>query len=109
MLIGVAGPVANFVLAFVLMLGYFGWINEVPAVEVKTATVEWVTPGSAAAQAGIEPGDILRRVAGVDNPDWENVYYRFKLNANQMIPVTVERAGKTRATELSRSRRGQRR
>jgi membrane-associated protease RseP (regulator of RpoE activity) len=35
MLIGVAGPVANFILAFVLMVGYFGWINEVPAVEVK--------------------------------------------------------------------------
>jgi regulator of sigma E protease len=93
-LIGAAGPVANFVLAFVLMVGYFGWINEVPAIEIKTATVEWVTPGSAAAQAGIEPGDILRRVAGVDNPDWENIYYRFKLNANQTVPVTVERGGK---------------
>jgi regulator of sigma E protease len=95
MLISAAGPVANFILAFVLMFAYFGWINEVPAVEIKSATVEWVTPGSAAAQAGIEPGDILRSVAGVNNPDWENVYYRFKLNANQVIPVTVERAGKT--------------
>ena len=94
-LIGVAGPVANFVLAFVLMVGYFGWINEVPAVEVRSTTVEWVTPGSAAAQAGIEPGDILRRVAGIDNPSWENVYERLKLNANQNVPVTVERVGQT--------------
>jgi regulator of sigma E protease len=31
MLISVAGPSANFVLAFVLMLGYFSWVNEVPA------------------------------------------------------------------------------
>ena len=30
MLIGVAGPVSNFVLAFVLMLVYFNFINEVP-------------------------------------------------------------------------------
>ena len=95
MLIGAAGPTANFVLAFVLMLGYFGWINEVPAVEVKSTTVEWVTPGSPAAQAGIEPGDILRRVAGADNLDWEKVYDRFKLNANQTVPVTVERASQT--------------
>src|ERR1017187_10373322 len=94
MLIGVAGPVANFVLAFVLMVGYYGWINEVPAVEIKTSNVEWVTPGSAAAQAGIEPGDILRSVAGADNPDWEHIYYRFKLNVNQTVPVTVERDGK---------------
>ena len=95
MLIGVAGPTANFVLAFVLMVGYFGWNNEVPAVEVKSTTVEWVTPGSPAAQAGIEPGDILRSVAGADNPDWDKVFDRFMLNANQTVPVTVERAGKT--------------
>ena len=94
-LIGAAGPVANFVLAFVVMVGYYGWINEVPAVEIKTANVEWVIPGSAAAQAGIEPGDILRRVAGADNPDWEHIYYRLKLNANQTVPVTVDRASQT--------------
>jgi regulator of sigma E protease len=98
-LIGVAGPVANFVLAFVLMVAYFGWINEVPAFEVKSTTVEWVTPDSAAAQAGIMPGDILRRMAGIDNPSWENVYERFKLNADQNVPVTVERGGK--ALQLS--------
>ncbi len=44
MLIGVAGPVANFILAFALMVFYYGWVNEVPAVEVKTTTVEWVIP-----------------------------------------------------------------
>ncbi len=95
MLIGVAGPVANFILAFALMVGYYGWVNEVPAVEVKTTTVEWVIPGSAAAQAGIEPGDIFRSVAGDNNPDWEKIFYRIKLNANQNVPITVERAGKT--------------
>src|ERR1035437_11109003 len=44
MLIGLAGPTANFILAFVLMLFYYGWINEVPAVEVKDTAVEWVIP-----------------------------------------------------------------
>src|ERR1700744_3350524 len=33
MLIGVAGPTANFILAFVLMVFYFGWINEVPNIK----------------------------------------------------------------------------
>src|ERR1035441_3960224 len=54
MLIGLAGPSANFVLAFVLMVIYFGWINEVPS--IHPIVVEWVTDGSAAAQAGIETG-----------------------------------------------------
>jgi regulator of sigma E protease len=93
MLIGLAGPFSNFVLAFVLMAFYFGVFNEVPSVEVKTTTVEWVTPGSAAAQAGILPGDVLFRIDKADIPDWEKVYERLKLNANQVIPVTVNRGG----------------
>jgi regulator of sigma E protease len=95
MLIGLAGPTANFILAFVLMLFYYGWINEAPAVEVKDTAVEWVIPGSAAAQAGIQPGDIIRHFADANNPDWIQVLNSFQLNPNQTVPVTVERGGKT--------------
>jgi regulator of sigma E protease len=95
MLIGLAGPVANFILAFVLMVFYFGWINEVPSFEVKTTSVEWVVPGSAAAQAGLEPGDIIRHFDSVDNPTWDQVNQRAALNQNQTVPVTVDRGGKT--------------
>jgi regulator of sigma E protease len=94
MIIGFAGPAANFVLAVVLMIFYFGWINEVPTVQVKSTTVEWVTPGSAAAQAGIESGDIIRRFDSVDNPDWDQVYTHSKVNANQPVAMTVDRDGK---------------
>jgi regulator of sigma E protease len=93
MLIGFAGPAANFVLAFLLMVFYFGWINEVPSVEVKTTTIEWVTPGSAAAAAGLQPGDVFRQFDGVNNPDWDQIYTHTKVNANQWVPVTVERNG----------------
>jgi regulator of sigma E protease len=94
-LIGLAGPAANFVLALVLMVIYFGWVNEVPAVQVKTTTLEWVTPGSAAAQAGFQTGDLIRRFDRYDNPDWEKVFTSLKLNAGQTVPVTIERGGKT--------------
>jgi regulator of sigma E protease len=100
MLIGFAGPFANFVLAFVLMIFYYGWINEVPAVEVKTTTVEWVIPGSAAAQAGIQPGDTIRRFAEAANPDWEKVYERLNLDPNQTVPVTLERGGTILQTSM---------
>jgi regulator of sigma E protease len=95
MLIGFAGPFANFVLAFVLMVFYFGWLNEVPANQVKSTTVEWVTPGSAAAEAGFEAGDIIRHFDTVNNPNWEDIYDRDKLNPGQTVPVTVERGGAT--------------
>jgi regulator of sigma E protease len=94
MLIALAGPVANFILAFVLMVFYYGFINEVPAVEVKQPTVEWVTGGSAAAQAGIQPGDIVRHFESASDPTWETVYERAKLNPNQTVPVVIERDGK---------------
>jgi regulator of sigma E protease len=94
-LIGLAGPIANLILAFVLMFLYFTWINEVPSVQVKATTVEWVTPGSAAAQAGFQPGDIIRRFDAVDNPDWDQVYAHSELNVNQNVAVTVQRGAGT--------------
>jgi len=93
MLIGVAGPIANFVLAILLMVFYFGWINEVPSVEVKTTSIEWITPGSTAAQAGLQPGDVISQFDGVSNPDWDQIFTHAKMNANQWVPVTAYRNG----------------
>jgi regulator of sigma E protease len=98
MLIGAAGPVANFILAFVLMVFYFGWINEVPA--VNTVKLEWVTPGSTAALAGLEAGDIVRQFDGIDNPDWFSFNERARKDATQTVPVSVERNGKLVQTVL---------
>jgi regulator of sigma E protease len=95
MLIGVAGPVANFILAIVLMAFYYNFINEVPAVEIKETAVEWVIPGTPAAQAGIQPGDIIRHFADADNPSWNTVLEQMALNSNHTVPVTVGRNGKT--------------
>jgi regulator of sigma E protease len=95
MLIGVAGPTFNFLLTLSLMWFYFAFINEVPAATVKTTSVEWVTPGSAAATAGIETGDVIVSFDNIKNPDWEMVYDHIRLNANQMVPVAVERGGNT--------------
>jgi regulator of sigma E protease len=94
MLIGVAGPVANFILAFLLMVFYYNWINEVPKYEVTSSTVEWIVPGSPAAQAGMQPGDVIRHFDTVDNPDWMQVGTRASMNLNQTVPVTVDRSGK---------------
>src|SRR6516162_11279921 len=68
MLIGVAGPVANFILAFVLMVFYYGFINEVPQHQVTTANIEWVAPDSTAAQSGFRTGDLITSFDGVKNP-----------------------------------------
>jgi regulator of sigma E protease len=94
MIIGFAGPIANFILAIALMVFYFGWINEVPLSQVKTTSIEWVTPGSAAAQADLETGDTITSFDSVENPDWDAIFARTKLNANQTVSLSVERDGK---------------
>ena len=101
MLIGLAGPTVNLLLALVLMFVYYAFINEVPSVTVKDTVVEWVTPGSAAAEAGILTGDIVRSFGGVNNPAWEpQVYEQIKLNAGQYVPVVVDRGGQTLTLSL---------
>jgi regulator of sigma E protease len=91
MLIGVAGPAANFILAFVVMILYFGWINEVP--DLRNLTLEWVSPGSPAANAGFQPGDVLRQLGNVAHPDFESVVDATRNDSNQTLPVTVNRNG----------------
>ncbi len=100
MLIGLAGPAANFVLAFVAMAFYFGWINEVPAHDVKTTTVEWVVPGSAAAQAGIQSADVITQFDSVANPEWDQIFGRMSVDGNQTVPVKVERGGQEVALQM---------
>ncbi len=94
MLIGVAGPVANFILAFVLMAFYFAFINEVPLHETNSTSIEWVAADSQAAQAGFKPGDLVQRFGSVVNPDWEKIDEQANFNFSQTVPVTVERDGK---------------
>jgi regulator of sigma E protease len=90
------------------MVIYFGWINEVPS--VHPIVVEWVTDGSAAAQAGIETGDIIRNFASVDNPSWAQIEEDAIHDANQTVSVTVERGGKRipLALRLTSERNGKR-
>ncbi|MDR3750137.1 MAG: RIP metalloprotease RseP [Terracidiphilus sp.] len=99
MLIGVAGPTANFILAFVLMLCYFSFFNEVPA--LKTTVVEWVTDGSAAARAGLQPGDTILRFGNLDNPSMVQIENRARKSPNQTVPVLVERGGNSLSLALN--------
>src|SRR5438270_5607370 len=89
MLIGLAGPVANFILAFVLMFVYYHWINEVDKFMLPTSVVEWVAPDSSAAQAGFQTGDVITSFDGSKDPNWIQISTRAAMNLNQTVAVTV--------------------
>jgi regulator of sigma E protease len=99
-LIGLAGPVSNFLLALALMTGFYMMHNEVEAFRSQPANIDFVSAHTAAANAGLKAGDLITRFDGVYNPTWEQVSIRSAMNVGQMIPVDVKRDGETVNTQL---------
>ena len=99
MLIGVAGPASNFVLAFVLMFIYFAFLNEAPS--ARPPQLEWVTPGSVADQAGLKPGDSIESFSGVQNPDLGAMLEEMEASQGRTVPVAVSRGGQSLSLSLA--------
>lgn len=100
-LIGLAGPVANFLLALLLMTGFYMMHNEVEAFRSQAAIIDFVSDHTAAAAAGLKAGDLLTRFDSVANPTWEQVSIRAALNAGQTVPVEVKRDGQLISSQLA--------
>jgi regulator of sigma E protease len=92
-LIAVAGPSMNILLAIVLLTVVYMVHYEYAAVDDEPTLVGWVFKDSAAAKAGIEVGDRITRVEGVENPSWKQVEMKAALNPGQPLDVVVERDG----------------
>ncbi len=99
-LIGLAGPVCNFLLALALMTGFYMMHNEVEAFRSQAATIDFVSDHTAAAAAGLKSGDLITRFDNVNNPTWEQVSIRAAMNVGQVIPVDVKRDGQTVSAEM---------
>jgi len=61
-----AGPIANFILAILLF-----WIMLLPGTTDVAPIVDEVAPNSVAAEAGLEPGQEILSVDGVETPTWQ--------------------------------------
>jgi regulator of sigma E protease len=94
MLIAVAGPVANFILAFGLMTGVFMLHNEVDQYRSGPAVTDYVPPSSPLAQAGVRSGDTIVHFEKVEKPTWEDILNRAKLSPNQTVALSYLHDGK---------------
>ena len=99
-LIGLAGPVSNFLLALLLMTGFYMMHNEVEAFRSQAANIDFISDHTAASNAGLKSGDLITRFDSVKNPTWEQVSIRSAMNVGQIIPVDVQRDGQTVSTQL---------
>lgn len=89
LLVMVAGPGMNFVLA-VLALAFVFIVQGLPVATTQVATV---LPGYPAAAAGIAPGDKIVAINGQPVARWEEVLYAVGTKPHQEKVLTVERRG----------------
>lgn len=100
MLIAVAGPVANFILAFGLMTGAYMLHNEVNQYEFGPAVTDYESPSTPVAKTGIRSGDTIVHFDNIENPTWEDILNHASLNINQTVPFSYVHNGQRFDTKL---------
>jgi regulator of sigma E protease len=91
----VMGPVMNILLAVFLMWIVLMQGAHVPAFLDRAPVIGAVEKGSPAERGGIQPGDLIVRVAGHAVPTWEDLSMAVGARAKKDIPVEIERGGET--------------
>jgi regulator of sigma E protease len=85
----VAGPVANFILAITIFAAVFMVYGKTTAIPHIAA----VDPGSAAAMAGFEVGDLIVGIDGSKIDNFQDVQRIVNFNPGRPLAIEVERAG----------------
>ncbi len=88
-----AGPIANFVLAFVIFTALFMVFGRFE----HSARIGAVEPGSPAAQAGFEAGDLVTSINGQPVSTFQDLQQATMLSTGLAMSFTVERAGTEKA------------
>src|SRR6202165_5454494 len=84
-----AGPITNFLLAIVIFAGVFMFYGKTTAIP-RIAAVE---PGSAAAAAGFQVGDLIVSIDGGKIDNFAEVQRIVNFNPGRMLTIEVERGG----------------
>jgi len=98
--VAVAGPAMNILTALAIPAAIAMMHHEVPAYLDKPAIVKAVEPGSPAEKAGVEPGDLIQKIDGIQNPNWQQVEDHVAVNPEQQLPVIINRHGETKEIAL---------
>ena len=94
-LVAIAGPAMNIMLAVFLLTIVYMVHYEYPVYLDQPAVVQGVRKDSPAQQAGIQAGDRIVKIDGIENPTWEQVQPRVWLSPNQALQVTIQRGNET--------------
>jgi regulator of sigma E protease len=82
-----AGPIANFLLAIVIFAGLFTFFGKPSA----NARVDTVQADSAAAAAGIQPGDVIKAIDGTAIESFSDMQRIVSTRAGQTLSLDIKR------------------
>ena len=85
----VAGPIANFILSVVIFAGIFMSFGR----QVMPARVDEVQPGSAAAAAGLMPGDLIVAIDGRPIGSFSDMQRIVAGSSGRTLTLTIDRGG----------------
>lgn len=85
-----AGPMMNFVLAFVVFIIIALW-QGIPTNDAKLGEL---TPNGAAKAAGLQQGDTVQSINGSEISSWSDVVDMIRKNPNQKLNFAISRNGK---------------
>jgi regulator of sigma E protease len=105
-LVALAGPIANFLLALGLMTGVSMLHNEVDEFLSGPAQTDYIIPNTPVARTGIHSGDLIVQYDTIENPTWEDVANRSLLNLNQTISFSFVHDGERTDTKLFIANKG---
>jgi regulator of sigma E protease len=83
-----AGSFMNLIFPFVLFAVAFMIPHEVA---VGRPVIQAVVPDSPAAEAGLQPGDVVYSIAGRETNNLQDLYAAIRLNFGRDVPITVRR------------------
>jgi regulator of sigma E protease len=87
-LVVLAGPVANFLLAIIIFAAFFMTLGA-----PRTNIVGAIVPNTAAAEAGLKPGDKILSVAGRNTPNFDDIRSVVMLRPDETVPIRFNRSG----------------
>ncbi len=91
-----AGPFANFIAAIFIFAGIYMFVGE----RVADPVVGTVLPGSVAAEAGMKPGDIIKKIDGKAITTFNELQTTVFDRAGDTIALTLDRQGSTVELEV---------
>jgi regulator of sigma E protease len=98
----VAGPIANFILSIVIFAGIFMSFGR----QVMPARVDAVQPDSAAAAAGLKPGDLIVAIDGRPISTFSDMQRMVAGSSGRTLTLTIDRGGVREEIKATPTARG---